>query len=300
MRSQLQALQDIRENERIRDLERQLQYAEASNYEPSNPMSWQSRVNLFDEANRERRELRATVAALSTTIEKLTLNLATSREDIATNKTALANASAEKEALRNTLVHDAGPDVQQAEVARRRIEELEAIDAAKTKRLANTEGDLAFTRKVYQEASTAASTAATELVSLRPRLEDAEAKLASAHQVQKKGREQERLALQPHLKEKAALKETLRQRDKELQALKLELDGLKRGRQGVQTRGSSIQPVGARSPRGSRGVSPAVAGLAPGGQGLGHQGGAAMTRGPSGLGYSSRLGGALEGGGKMR
>ena len=261
-------------------------------------MSWQSRVNIFDEANRERRELRATVATLSTTIEKLTLNLATSREEVATTKSALNEANTKKDVLHNALLHDARPDVQQAEIARRRLEELEVIDATKTKKLANTESDLAFTRKVYQEASTAASSAASELISLHPRLKDAETKLASAQQVQRQAREQERLSLQPLLKEKAALRETLKQRDKELHAIKLELDSLKRGRQGVQTRGSSMQPVGARSPRGSRGVSPAVAGLAPGPHGQGHQGGVTMARGPSGLGYNSRLGGggASEGG----
>lgn len=259
-------------------------------------MSWQSRVNVFEEANRERRELRATVAVLNTTIEKLTLNLATSREEVTTAKAALAEANAKRDTANDILFNNAKPDVQQAELTRRRLEELEAIDAAKTKKLANTENDLDFTRKVYQEASTAASTASSELAALRPRLEAAEAMLASAHQGHKNARAQERLSLQPYLKEKAALKETLKQRDKELQAIKLELDGLKRGRQGVQTRGSSMQPVGARSPRGSRGVSPAVGGLAPGGHGPGHQGGVAMARGPSGLGYSSRLSGAFENG----
>ena len=197
------------------------------------------------------------------------------------------------------LLNKISPDVQQAELTRRRLQELEAIDAAKSKKLANTENDLAFTRKVYQEASTAASTASSELASLRPHLKATEALLAGAQRERKNARAEQRNSLQPHLKEKAALKETLKQRDKELQAIKLELDGLKRGRQGVQTRGSSMQPVGARSPRGSRGVSPAVGGLVPGGHGPGHQGGVAMGRGPSGLGISSRFGGSFEGG-KMR
>lgn len=266
-------------------------------------MSWESRVNVFEKANRERRELKATAASLQTTIQKLTLNLTTSKEETATAKAALADAKARLDAMHDMLLNNASPDVQQAELTRRRLQELEAIDTAKSKKLTNTENDLAFTRKVYQDASTAASSASTELADLRPRFEAVEARLASAQRERKHARTQERLTLQPHLKEKTALKETLRQRDKELQAMKLELDGLKRGRQGVQTRGSSLQPVGGRSPRGSRGVSPAVVGgLVPGGHGPSgiHQGGMTMARGPSGLGYSSRLVGALEGGGKMQ
>ena len=80
----------------------------------------------------------------------------------------------------------------------------------------------------------------------------------------------------PLLKENSALKATLKQRQKEGELVRIELDGLKRGRQGVQTRGSSMQPsaaaaVGGRSPRGSRGGSPAV-GLG-GGVGVGVGGG---------------------------
>ena len=92
----------------------------------------------------------------------------------------------------------------------------------------------------------------------------------------------------PLLKENSALKATLKQRQKEGELVRIELDGLKRGRQGVQTRGSSMQPsaaaaVGGRSPRGSRGGSPAV--------GVGSAvgiGGVGMVRGASGLG--GRLG----------
>ena len=114
-------------------------------------------------------------------------------------------------------------------------------------------------------------------------------------------------------KEVAWLKDTLRNREKEIRDKDGEIASLKRGRQGVVTRGSSVQPgaagtiagglAGTRSPRGgSRGVSPALAGGTTGRRGrdsgggtggncgqLGDAaaGGVAMQRGLSGL--SNRL-----------
>ena len=283
---QLETLQDVKDNERIQDLERQLQYSKSNNYEPDNPMAWQSRVKIFDEANRERRELRASVADLTTKVEKTNLVLDSTKKENDTLRATISELQARLDAYHNSLLNSPEPHIRESELLRRQIADLQASDAAKTKKITSAESDLAFTRKVYQEASTAASSAHSELSDLRSRLEDTEALLTTAHLQRKDNRAAERKTVQPLLKENNALKATLKQRERELQGAKLELDGFKRGRQGVQTRGSSMQPVGARSPRGSRGASPAVSGLVPGH----HHGGVPMARGPSGLGGSSRLG----------
>ena len=296
IKSQLESLKDVKDHERIQELERQLQYANSNSYDPENPMAWQSRVKVLDEANRERRELSATVTDLTSKFEKSNINHNKLRKENDGLKAIINELQAKVDGYHNNLLTSPELQIRESELLRRQVVDLQISDAAKTKKLASAESDLTFTRQAYQEASTAFSAANSELSDLRSHLQVIESQLAAAQLERRTARSTEREKLLPKLREIDALKTTLKQREKEIQNLKAEFDGFKRGRQGVQTRGSSIQPVGARSPRGSRGASPAVSGLVPGH----HQGGVPMARGPSGLSGTARLGPQGHEGPKMR
>lgn len=127
---------------------------------------------------------------------------------------------------------------------------LEKENVAQKKKIASLITDFEFTRQEYQRASNAAADANAEIEQISEELPalraQKEVNLAKWHQVRA-------IDINESLrKEKENLKLTLKMRDDRLQKVEGELVELKRGRGGVQTRGSSVQP---RSPRGgSRGA----------------------------------------------
>ena len=134
-----------------------------------------------------------------------------------------------------------------------------------------------FTRQEYQNASTRAAELSREVEILKAEITELRRQADSnVVAVQKMQQEDMNTIL---VKEVEGLKEAIKQRDLMLWRVEADNLELKRGRAGVQTRGSSQQP---RSPRAvaagreSRGVSPAP--------GLLGGGGSAMVRGGSGLG----------------
>ncbi|KAL9103844.1 MAG: hypothetical protein Q9163_001164 [Psora crenata] len=161
-----------------------------------------------------------------------------------------------------------------------RLRTLEEENAGLHKRMASLSKDFEFTRQQYQQASTAAAEASTQLQSVQPELESLRRKCAVQMTEFRRIRDED--VNREIRKEVQRLKETVKQRDAFIFKLEGEKNAeLKRERGGMQTRGSSVQP---KSPHGgSRGVSPAAGLLGPEGQMMGH----AMVRG--GSGRSSRF-----------
>lgn len=190
-----------------------------------------------------------------------------------------------------------------AEDMRHRLAEAKSEIALKDRKIQGLETDFNFTRNQYQNASSAFAEAQStiaaqesELIILRRRADEVRVQLREIR---------DRDVNASLRKEVSRLRETVKMREKEVRERETEVRDLRRGRAGVVTRGSSVQPgiggSGVRSPRGgSRGVSPAVvgghgaAGLVggnggSGGPGMpGGAGGVPMARAPSGL--SSRFG----------
>lgn len=131
---------------------------------------------------------------------------------------------------------------------------------------------LGYTRSVYQEANAAVMDLTSQMQPLEREVQDLRRRQADNVAEYRRRRDED--STQELSKEVRSLKAQLVQRENTLRKFEGEITELKRGRAGVQTRGSSVQP---KSPArgGSRGVSPA-AGL------LNAQGGHAMARTGSG------------------
>ena len=158
-----------------------------------------------------------------------------------------------------------------------RVEHLNSENSALAKRNAQLSADFNFTREQYQTASTAAFESAQEFEDLRNHTKVLQRKVDNnIAEYRRIGEEDINRALREDVED---LRRQVKQRDTYAIKLESEVAELRRGRAGMQTRGSSQQP---RSPRGggSRGVSPAP----------GFLGGQGMVRGGSGLGREGRLG----------
>ncbi|KAG8529772.1 uncharacterized protein KY384_005253 [Bacidia gigantensis] len=155
--------------------------------------------------------------------------------------------------------------------------EIEAEVARLNKLITNHESEVGFVRQQYQAASSAAADLSNELEPLKTEVGELRKKQESNIVENRRLRDED--VTKSLRKEVQRLKQTVKQRDSFVEKLEREMVEIKRGRAGVQTRGSSVQPKSPRGP-GSRGVSPAP--------GLLGQGGHAMARAGSGLGARFR------------
>ena len=267
------------------------------------------------------------IADLTSANEQLTVQLSkrtTENESLKTAnaelKTSLKEKQAELDAARldirtNPVYETTHPNLVARERDGQKIRDLESENKTLKLRSDRLEGDFNFVRQQYQTASSAAAEAQTTLETMKDELIATKIKADDVRIRLKEARDRDVTAALR--KEVSRLREMVKMRDREVREREIELRELKRGRQGVMTRGSSVQPPsGMRSPRaGSRGVSPAVmAGHGPtgsGGVGIGAggptgilgvangggvgsgapgHGGVAMSRGLSGLSHSQRYG----------
>ena len=185
---------------------------------------------------------------------------------------ASANSDLQKQTrdLQDQLNNHPNPAIAAASRNEAQHRALEAEHAVLKKSHTSLSNDFNFTRDQYQKASAVAAEAATENQSLRE--ENAGLRRKDEANLVENRRMRDAAITKDILREKERLKNTLKQRDAFIAKLEGDMADLKRGRAGVQTRGSSVQP---RSPRGaSRNASPAPAFL----------GGHGMARGGSGLG----------------
>ena len=220
------------------------------------------------------------LAFKSSQTETLNLNLEQRIQSLNTRQQSLLEA---KEDLRRKLTESQAyltthPDEHIGARAQTQAKleetELEMVNLKKT--YSNLGTTFEFTRQQYQDASTRAAELSREVETLTGEMAELR-RLADGNAVAIQRMQQEDTSKLLG-EEVDALKAALKQRDAMIFRLEGDNLELKRGRAGVQTRGSSQQP---RSPRGggSRGVSPAPGFLGGGGN--------AMVRGGSGLG--SRL-----------
>lgn len=204
----------------------------------------------------DKKEIRASMDLAAAEIANLKSKM------IAAN-VAQTQANEEIKQLRLANLNHPDSVVADQELQASKLRKLADENAALTKRATNIANEREYFSQAYQQASEAASVASSEADALKEKVPNLEQRLK--HQ-NKERRElinkDENAGLR---KEVNNLRDTLKQRDGLNRQLHADLDALKRGRAGVQTRGSSQQP---RSPRGgSRGVSPAGM-LQPGGKAL--------------------------------
>ena len=264
---------------------------------------FESRQALFEADRIMIGGLKSDVANLQSLLLKRTADFDAALAEVANLKAERSNIQTELRSLRTEITtspHYAAmvPDLVTREQSHATSAALETENAAKTKKIKSLENDADFIRQQYQSIS---STAAEQQSVMEA--QDAEIKQLSrrADEVRIRLRELRDRDVNGALrKENARLKEMVRVRDRDNRELQAELKEARRGRQGVMTRGSSVQPgtSGMRSPRGgSRGVSPAVGFGGPGGvsgargevrgDGIG---GVTMSRALSGLSQSQRFG----------
>lgn len=246
---------------------------------------YQSRIASTDQENQnhiwwaERRqadleELRDTAGNRHAEIQELTEELETLKKDYAksrTDKLALqadvGRLDKELANVRLELLNHPDPAVREKARLNAEIRTLTAENANLKKKIENMTKDWEYTKQLYSEASQAATDRAAELAAVEAKLPELERK-AGENQAKMRGTIHDSEIAQLR-KEVGNLKATVKSREKLVMRKEEQITELKRGRGGLQTRGSSVQP---RSPRGgSRGASPAAAMLGGG------------SKGPSGL-----------------
>lgn len=200
----------------------------------------------------DKNEMRSTLEAANAEIAGLKNKMIAAKND-QTEKNGEINR------LRLARLEHSDPAITAAEHQDSELRELKNESAGLKKRVTNLTNEGEYIRQLYQQASEAAVTASAEgdkVPGLEKRL------IQQTKERRELINKDENAGLR---KEVNNLRETLKQRDSDNRRLHADLEALKRGRAGVQTRGSSVQP---RSPRGgSRGVSPAGM-LQPGGKAL--------------------------------
>ena len=202
--------------------------------------------------------------------------------------TRLTNSRAkleqEVDEARMALQSSTVPTVAELETVNAELRSLRAASAALEKKVAAQNQDFEYMRQQYQQASTAAAEAVTQVSRLETELAAAQQKASGEAtqlaEINRRSDLQQAHARIEQLKLETASRERLLQKQGD------ELRDARRGRGGVVTRGSSVQ---AKSPRGggSRGGSPGVGGA-------GVSSGAGGKVGGSGLRFGSGVG---EGGG---
>lgn len=224
---------------------------------------WHERRQYDYEELREKAGDRlATIQEQAAELEKARKDNGKARTEILDLKGERSTLQKELAAVRLELVNHPDPSIREPAIKDARIRELESEVLAKSKKIDNLTKDWEFTKRLWNEASSTAATAKQELAALEAKQPDLERKAAGN---EAKRRELANNATIKSLQEEVyVLEATVKSRENLVRRKEEQIAELKRGRGGVQTRGSSVQP---RSPRGagSRGVSPATGML--GGQG---------------------------------
>lgn len=206
--------------------------------------------------------------------------------EILTLKTDRTRLEQDLQTVRTALLDSSNPGIAELERANSAVRALQQETARLEKKNESLSKDFDFTRQQYQVASTAAAEASTQVqtltvenMHLRQKCSGEAAKLAEINNTDANAQHRARVN---------EVEAELREVQVQLRRKEEELRDLRRGRGGVQTRGSSVQP---RSPRnggvgagnggssggnGSRGGSPVPGGLLA----------TEMRRGGSGLRFS--------------
>ena len=214
----------------------------------------------------------ATIQEQAAELEKAKKDIGKARNENLALKGERGTLQKDLAAARLELVNHPNATIREPAKQDARIRELEADVHAKAKKIDNLTRDWELTKRLWTDASTAAGTATRDLAALQAKQPALERKAADN---ELKRRELANNATIKGLRaDVAVLEATVKTRDNLIRRKEEQIAELKRGRGGVQTRGSSVQP---RSPRGgSRGASPAAGML-----------GGAAAKGASGL--SSRF-----------
>ena len=224
---------------------------------------WHERRQYDYEELREKAGDRlATIQEQAAELEKARKDNGKARTEILALKGERSTLQKELAAVRLELVNHPDPRIREPAIKDARMRELESEVLAKSKKIDNLIKDWEFTKGLWNEASTTATTAKQELAALEAKQP---ALLRKAAENEVKRRELANDATIKALRDEVYILEaTVKSRENLVRRKEEQIAELKRGRGGVQTRGSSVQP---RSPRGagSRGVSPATGIL--GGQG---------------------------------
>ena len=155
-----------------------------------------------------------------------------------------------------TTIKEGGGTTGELEVAREQVRRLEKEKTSLEKSNANMKKDFEFTRQQYQNASTAAVEAASQVTDLEAEI--ATLKVAASDEKRKLKETNFSNDRERYLAHIAQLEATVASRDYVLQRKEEELK-IKRGR-GVQTRSNSVQPS---SPRLTAGIAPGSRGSSP-------------------------------------
>ena len=220
------------------------------------------RQDDYEELREKAGDRWATIQEQAAELEKARKDNGKARTEILALKCERGTLQKELAAVRLELVNHPDPRIREPAIKDARIRELESEVLAKSKKIDNLTKDWEFTKGLWNEASTSAATAQQELAALEAKQPDL---LRKAAENEVKRRELANDATIKALREEVYIQEaTVKSRENLIRRKEEQIAELKRGRGGVQTRGSSVQP---RSPRGagSRGVSPATGML--GGQG---------------------------------
>ena len=234
---------------------------------------WQERRQLDYEELREKAGDRyATIQEQAAELEKAKRENGKARIEILALKGERGTLQKELAAVRLELVNHPDPRIREPAIKDARIRELEAELLAKSKKIDNLTSDWEFTKNLYTEAAAVATTTKQDLEALQAKQPEL---LRKAAENETKRRELANDATIKALRKEVLIQEaTVKSRDNLIRRKEEQIAELKRGRGGVQTRGSSVQP---RSPRGgSRGVSPA-AGMLGGGPGAGAKGASGLS-----------------------
>ena len=217
---------------------------------------WHERRQYDYEELREKAGDRwATIQEQAAELEKARKDNGKARTEILALKGERGTLQKELAAVRLELVNHPDPRIREPAIKDARIRELESEVLAKSKKIDNLTKDWEFTKGLWNDASNTAATAKQELAALEAKQPDL---LRRAAENEVKRRELGNDATIKALQEEVYIQEaTVKSRENLVRRKEEQIVELKRGRGGVQTRGSSVQP---RSPRGagSRGVSPAT------------------------------------------
>lgn len=217
----------------------------------------------YEEMRQKAGDRYATIQEQAAELEKAKKDNGKARTEILALKGERGTLQKELTTARLDLLNHPDPAVRETAIKDARIRELEADVLAKNKKIDNQTKDWDLTKRLWTDASTAATTATQELAALEAKQPELVRKAAENETKRKELKNDAMIkALQ---KEVFIQRATVKSRDNLIRRKEEQIAELKRGRGGVQTRGSSVQP---RSPRGgSRGASPAAGMFGGGGKG---------------------------------
>lgn len=225
---------------------------------------WQERrQHDYEELRQKAGDRWATIQDQTAELEKAKKDNGKARTEILALKGERGTLQKELIAVRLELLNHPDPTVREAAIKDTRIRELEAEVFAKNKKIDNLTNDWELTKRLWTDATTAATAATQELAALEAKQPEL---LRKAAENEIKRRELMNDATIKALQQEVFIQTaTVKSRDNLIRRKEEQIAELKRGRGGVQTRGSSVQP---RSPHGgSRGASPAAGMLGGGAKG---------------------------------